>query len=54
MAHECPTCGLNCHCHGDIDDLVLNDTDSIEQCDHCSDYPYDDEPQEEREDADGN
>ena len=20
MAHECPECGLNCHCGGDIDD----------------------------------
>lgn len=21
MAHTCPTCGLNCHCGGDIDDI---------------------------------
>lgn len=21
MAHECPECGMSCHCNGDIDDI---------------------------------
>ena len=35
MAHECPDCGLICHCHGDIDDICLNDEAAICECRHC-------------------
>ena len=34
MAHECPECGLRCHCNGDIDDLVFSDEDTDAKCDH--------------------
>lgn len=40
MAHECPECGLNCHCGGDIDDLRLNSDKYVNQCTHC-DHNYD-------------
>ena len=48
MAHECPDCGSQCHCGGDIDDLLLNDDDDINGCTHCphdklfEDEDYDD------------
>lgn len=35
MAHECPDCSLPCHCGGDIDDLVFNDTKYELLCGHC-------------------
>lgn len=43
MAHECPDCGLTCHCGGDIDDLRLNHDRYVNQCSHCdkSDWEYD-------------
>lgn len=34
MAHECPDCGFQCHCNGDIDDLLLNYDDDINRCVH--------------------
>lgn len=34
MAHRCTTCGLKCHCGGDIDDLILRENYS---CAHCED-----------------
>jgi hypothetical protein len=45
MAHECPICELICHCHGDIDDLVLNLDADVNACTHCvddDDTGYDD------------
>lgn len=35
MAHECPNCGMVCHCNGDIDDLLLNDEDDLNNCTCC-------------------
>ena len=32
MAHECPECGLLCHCHGDIDDVCYGEAIN---CNHC-------------------
>jgi DNA-directed RNA polymerase subunit M/transcription elongation factor TFIIS len=32
MAHECPQCGLQCHCKGDIDDICFGER---YDCDHC-------------------
>lgn len=33
MAHECPECGFNCHCGGDIDDIDFGDL--VASCTHC-------------------
>ncbi len=33
--HDCPDCGIGCHCNGDIDDLLLNDDDDVDRCNHC-------------------
>jgi hypothetical protein len=33
MSHECPDCGMTCHCGGDIDDICFGETD--EYCSHC-------------------
>ena len=35
MAHECPECGITCHCGGDVDDLVLNEGQYRDMCRHC-------------------
>ena len=35
MAHECPECGLICHCGGDIGDCVFYGTDYENRCTHC-------------------
>lgn len=35
MAHECPECGSQCHCGGDIDDLLLPSRKYESQCEHC-------------------
>jgi C4-type Zn-finger protein len=35
MAHECPECGMICHCGVDIDDCVMNDDDDVVACVHC-------------------
>jgi hypothetical protein len=37
MAHSCPTCGQVCYCGGDLDDILLEDTEEEEQCGRCSD-----------------
>lgn len=37
MAHSCPVCDQVCYCGGDIDDLILDDTDEAWECDHCPD-----------------
>lgn len=39
MAHECPECGLTCHCDGDIDDVCWG---IGETCSHCDDEIYGD------------
>lgn len=45
MAHECPECGLRCHCGGDIDDLVFAGSKAEIACVHCDhNYEDDDEP----------
>ena len=35
MAHTCPECGCTCHCHEDIDDIVLDNDEDIITCEHC-------------------
>lgn len=35
MAHECPDCGMVCHCGTDIDDCVFNLDQDIDNCSHC-------------------
>lgn len=34
MAHTCPTCGMLCHCNGDIDDICFGEADEF--CDCCA------------------
>jgi DnaJ-class molecular chaperone len=50
MAHECPECGLTCHCNGDIDDILLPDAGYAAMCEHCDhndeDADYYDDPLE--------
>jgi hypothetical protein len=35
MAHECPECGMWCHCGGDIDDCGHNFEEYQNACTHC-------------------
>jgi hypothetical protein len=35
MSHQCPECWQTCFCHGDIDDICMEDTDEEAMCDHC-------------------
>lgn len=35
MAHECPECGMKCHCNGDIDDMVLPSPKDESACVCC-------------------
>ena len=51
MAHFCPTCGLICHCHGDMDDIVFSDDEIDFACDHCDWCDDDDEYYSEDDDA---
>ena len=37
MAHECPTCYMNCHCGGDIGDMCFSGTKKEMMCTHCND-----------------
>lgn len=48
MAHECPECGMLCHCGGDIDDLVFTSTRYELMCKHCDDK--DEKPEDSEED----
>ena len=41
MAHECPECGMICHCLGDIDDIMF-ETDYCEHWKICE-REYDEE-----------
>lgn len=34
MAHTCPNCDQVCHCHGDIDDCILNLPKDQNNCIH--------------------
>lgn len=34
MAHECPKCGMKCHCNGDIDDLLIYDEPNCNCCEY--------------------
>ena len=52
MAHECPECGLLCHCCGDIDDIMLDTEESYLNCKHflssdCVGYEGDENEEEE-------
>lgn len=42
MAHECTDCGMICHCNGDIDDLVLDDS-AQDHCRHICEVNEDDD-----------
>ena len=42
MAHECPDCGMLCHCNGDIDDCCNNFDEDIARCNHCDGKAHDD------------
>lgn len=33
MAHPCFSCGSECYCHGDIDDVIVSNT--LDNCDGC-------------------
>lgn len=33
MAHPCFSCGSECYCHGDIDDIIVSKTPA--NCDSC-------------------
>ena len=46
MSHECPVCGLLCHCGGDIDDMCLNDEDDVVCCTHCEEGELDEDDPE--------
>ena len=35
MAHECPECGITCHCNGDIDDCVFSTWEAELKCTCC-------------------
>lgn len=35
MAHTCPECGIECHCNGDFEDMVLDTDESFVTCTHC-------------------
>ncbi len=35
MAHECPECGQQCYCGGDIDDCCNNFEEDVINCVHC-------------------
>uniref|UniRef100_A0A6H2A486 Uncharacterized protein n=1 Tax=viral metagenome TaxID=1070528 RepID=A0A6H2A486_9ZZZZ len=35
MGHHCPECYAQCHCGGDIDDLMFDDTEDALRCTHC-------------------
>lgn len=39
MAHDCPECGMQCHCNGDIDDINFGESD--EGCTCCINKLYD-------------
>ena len=34
MAHECPECGQQCYCNGDIDDCCNNFEEDVMNCAH--------------------
>jgi len=41
MAHECPDCGQQCYCNGDIDDCCNNFEADVMRCTHCEGEPDD-------------
>lgn len=49
MAHECPDCGVTCHCGGDIDDINFGEG---EACEHCFDRLYGEKDEEYEEEDD--
>lgn len=42
--HSCPVCDQACYCSGDIDDVDVGDQDALENCVHCPDDDWPDEP----------
>ena len=47
MAHHCDICGVLCHCGGDTDDLVNDDSPEAMVCEHCA--PGDTDPNDDYE-----
>lgn len=51
MAHPCFSCGSECYCHGDIDDVIVSHTPP--DCDGCGcddfDHVFDDDDDDESE-----
>jgi hypothetical protein len=43
MAHSCHLCGHFCHCGGDIDDLVFDDSPAAGRCTHYRFCQFDEE-----------
>jgi len=43
MAHECPVCGMQCYCNGDIDDCCFSFPEYVVNCTHCTDEDYEDD-----------
>lgn len=43
MAHPCFSCGSECYCSGDIDDVIVSHTPmSCTKCDWCNEVDEDD------------
>lgn len=42
MAHSCPICDEVCHCHGDLDDCLIDDDQALDACTHCDEFDEDD------------
>lgn len=49
MAHECPDCGMTCHCNGDIDDCLLGDPIAESHCKHCDGKDDEDDGEQKEE-----
>lgn len=46
MAHDCPECGQQCYCNGDIDDINMGECDECICCmnkEHDDDDEYEDD-----------
>lgn len=41
MAHECPECGMTCHCNGDIESHDCGDVQAQIACICCGDEDFD-------------
>jgi hypothetical protein len=43
MAHTCPTCGCQCHCGGDIDDINFGELFTCTCCEDECEGEYEDD-----------